>query len=310
MVADGVRTLSASTKAGVNAQVEWFGYRRDMHDVLAFDEGALLGQGGYGRVTLAKDRATGVGYAIKTIPKTRPGMGFGATIKYHNMLRREVDIHSALARFYHVVKLFNVYEDEEAIHLQLELCAGGSLLEHWDSEHGADGFDEEDARVIARQVVQTVAQCHAKYVAFRDIKAENFLYTEQGASGVLKLSDFGLACYQRPSDPPYTDKCGTPSYVAPEVLHRSAGLQADMWSAGVLIYRVLSGRMPFVGESNAELFSAIQSHNPDFTSDPWPRVSQEAVALVSGMLVKDPSRRLTAKRALQSAWLTHHTTHE
>ena len=128
------------------------------------------------------------------------------------------------------------------------------------------------------------------------------MYTQASREGVLKLTDFGLALELKSTDPPYTEKCGTPAFVAPEVLHRSAHLRADEWSAGVLIYRLLAGRIPFQGDNNGALFSAIQSAAPDVTSPPWDGVSQEAKDVVLALLTKDPSSRPTAQAALRMPW--------
>ena len=111
----------------------------------------------------------------------------------------------------------------------------------------------------------------------------------------------------QPGDPPYSTKCGTVAFVAPEVLQRSAGLSADLRSAGVLIYQLLSGTLPFTDSSGealmtSEVFSAIQSKTPSFDGDEWAGVPDEAVDLVRSLLTKDPSARPSARQALQCDW--------
>jgi len=303
-------------KNGDDPNVTWFGYRRDLDEMFDMEatgarfrngKDTLLGKGGYGRVYKAHLRSDPTKeYAIKCIPKTKSSLGYGATLKYQKMLKREVELHQRMSSAFHVVTLFDVFEDSTHIYLQLELCNGGSLLEHWrdmDMET-ADGWSEDDARDISREILQVVAQLHDRNVCFRDVKPDNFLYTTKGPDGILKLSDFGLAIDMKPGDPPYTDKCGTPAFVAPEVLHRSAGKQADVWSAGVLIYRLLSGKLPFsTADGHAKLFSSIQGDKPDFASPEWQEVSEQGRQLAQSLLQKNPSARPTAQEALQSEWM-------
>lgn len=284
------------------------GYRRDLDAQLDVEGGAkgIIGAGGQGVVRLATRRTDGQRFAVKTIKKRLPKMGYSQTLRRLRNIRREVDIQSQLGRSLNVCTLYDAFEDNDAVHLQLELCAGGALFESGDIASGT--FGPDGAKAVARAVLQAIAQCHAHHVAFRDVKPENFLYLSKDAEAPLKLSDFGLAKMQKPSDPPYTTKCGTVAYVAPEVLQRSAGLKADLWSCGVLIYQLLSGRFPFTDKSGEalitrEVFSAIQSKKPSFEGEPWDtQVPEEAIALVRSLLNKDPSARPTAKQALMCEW--------
>lgn len=285
------------------------GYRKDL--LSTFELGPVIGAGGQGVVRVGIEKITKHKFAIKSVPKMpsgfRAGQGYSQKLRRVRNLRREVDIQLLLGRSLNVVTLFDVFEDDESVHLQLELCEGGALYERSDLASGT--FNEDAAIAIARAVLQSVAQCHAHHIAFRDVKPENFMYLRKDdPTSPLKLSDFGMSKFQKPSDAPYKTKCGTVAFVAPEVLQRSAGLAADLWSCGVLLYQLLTGKLPFVDNEGAtrmasEVFSAILSSDPNFTGSPWDDMP-EARELVEALLQKDPSARPSAKDALQSAWLS------
>ncbi|KAJ0981735.1 hypothetical protein J5N97_009990 [Dioscorea zingiberensis] len=136
----------------------------------------------------------------------------------------------------------------------------------------------------------------------QDLKPENFLFVSHKEEALLKTIDFGLSIFFRPGDT-FTDVVGSPYYVAPEVLRKKYGPEADVWSAGVIIYILLSGVPPFWAENEQGIFEQILNGSLDFESDPWPSISVSAKDLVRKMLVRDPKKRLTAHEVLCHPWI-------
>lgn len=139
-------------------------------------------------------------------------------------------------------------------------------------------------------------------VMHRDLKPENFLLLSKDEDSPLKATDFGLSMFFKPGDV-FKDLVGSAYYVAPEVLRRNYGAEADIWSAGVILYILLSGVPPFWGENEQRIFDAILRGHIDFTSDPWPSISSSAKDLVKRMLRADPKERLSAVQVLGHAWM-------
>ncbi|KAK1356655.1 Protein kinase domain-containing protein [Heracleum sosnowskyi] len=136
----------------------------------------------------------------------------------------------------------------------------------------------------------------------RDLKPENILLATKSSSSPIKLADFGLATYIRPGEYLY-GTVGSPFYIAPEVLAGGYNQAADVWSAGVILYILLSGVPPFWGKTKSKIFDAVRAADLRFSSDLWDHISVSAKDLISGMLCVDPSKRLTAKQVLAHSWL-------
>jgi calcium-dependent protein kinase len=136
----------------------------------------------------------------------------------------------------------------------------------------------------------------------RDLKPENFLFVDQKEESFLKTIDFGLSIFFKP-DEKFNDVVGSPYYVAPEILQKKYGPKADVWSAGVIVYILLSGVPPFWAETEQGIFEQVLQGDLDFESDPWPSISEGAKDLVRRMLVRDPKKRLTAYEVLCHPWV-------
>ena len=200
----------------------------------------------------------------------------------------------------HVVTLKSTHEDGDAVHLVMELCAGGELF---DSIVAAGSFSEAKAAAIFRRMVEVVSHCHQLGVMHRDLKPENFLLTEKGAAAELKLTDFGLSVFFKHGER-FRDLVGSPYYVAPEVLRKNYASSADMWSLGVILYILLSGLPPFWGDTEDQIFKMVLRGAIDFTSEPWPRISDAAKDCVRRLLTVDPAARATAAEILQVGWFS------
>ncbi|KOM57187.1 hypothetical protein LR48_Vigan11g021900 [Vigna angularis] len=215
-------------------------------------------------------------------------------------VRREVKILKALSGHQHLVKYHDAFEDANNVYIVMELCEGGELLDRILSRGGK--YSEEDAKVIVLQILSVVAFCHLQGVVHRDLKPENFLFTSRSEDADMKLIDFGLSDFIRP-DERLNDIVGSAYYVAPEVLHRSYSLEADIWSIGVIAYILLCGSRPFWARTESGIFRAVLRADPNFDDLPWPTASAEAKDFVKRLLNKDYRKRMTAVQALSHPWL-------
>ncbi|KAI3425213.1 hypothetical protein D9Q98_008981 [Chlorella vulgaris] len=259
-----------------------------------FTIGRVLGKGAFGVVRLVIEKATGKLYACKSISKAK-------IISREDVddVRREVEILNLVSPHRTVACLKQVYEDRSAVHIIMELCAGGELFERIVKK---GTFTEADAARHFRTMVEMVAHLHFLGVMHRDIKPENFLLTDDTDAADLKACDFGLSDFFKKGQR-FSTLIGSAYYVAPEVLRRNYGPECDIWSLGVVLYILLSGMPPFWGTDEKEIFTSILRGNLDFTTAPWPSISDPAKDLVRGILNFDTQQRATAQDILQHPWL-------
>ncbi|KAL4383892.1 hypothetical protein GQ457_15G001850 [Hibiscus cannabinus] len=256
--------------------------------------GEQLGWGQFGVIRLCSDKLTREVLACKSISKDRL-----VTSDDARSVKLEIEIMTKLSGHPNVVDLKAVYEDVDFVHLVMELCAGGELF-HRLERYGR--FSEADARVLFRHLMQVVLYCHEIGIVHRDLKPENILLATKASSSPIKLADFGLATYIEPGQCLH-GTVGSPFYIAPEVLVGGYNQAADIWSAGVILYILLSGTPPFWGKTKSRIFDAVRAADLQFPSDPWDRISDSAKNLVRGMLNTDPSQRLTALLVLDHSWM-------
>ncbi|RWW22731.1 hypothetical protein GW17_00013053 [Ensete ventricosum] len=215
-------------------------------------------------------------------------------------VRREVRILRSLTGHKNLVQFYDACEDEDNVYIVMELCKGGELLERILSRGGK--YSEEDAKAIIVQILSVVSFCHLQGVVHRDLKPENFLFATKDEKSTLKAIDFGLSDFVKP-DERLNDIVGSAYYVAPEVLHRSYGTEADMWSVGVIAYILLCGSRPFWARTESGIFRAVLKADPTFDEAPWPSLSSEAKDFVKKLLNKDYRKRMTAAQALCHPWV-------
>ncbi|GLT50040.1 hypothetical protein SLA2020_235520 [Shorea laevis] len=256
--------------------------------------GRKLGQGQFGMTFLCVEKATGREYACKSIAKRKL-----LTEEDVEDVRREIQIMHHLAGHPNVISIKEAYEDAMAVHVVMELCSGGELFNRI-IQRGH--YTERKAAEIIRTIVGVVEACHSLGVMHRDLKPENFLFVNQQEDSLLKTIDFGLSIFFNPGER-FTDVVGSPYYVAPEVLRKRYGPEADVWSSGIILYILLSGVPPFWAETEQGIFEQVLNGDLDFDSEPWPRISEGAKDLVRKMLVRDPRRRLTAYEVLCHPWV-------
>ncbi|XP_028761495.1 CDPK-related kinase 7 [Neltuma alba] len=268
-----------------------------------YDIGEEVGRGHFGYTCSAKGKKgslKGQDVAVKVIPKSK--MTTAIAIED---VRREVKMLRALTGHKNLVQFYEAYEDDDNVYMVMELCKGGELLDRILSRGGK--YSEEDAKVVMIQILSVVAFCHLQGVVHRDLKPENFLFTskDENLNSTLKAIDFGLSDYVKP-DERLNDIVGSAYYVAPEVLHRSYGTEADMWSIGVIAYILLCGSRPFWARTESGIFRTVLKADPSFDEAPWPSLSVDAVDFVKRLLNKDYRKRLTAAQALCHPWLANH----
>ncbi|KAL8096361.1 serine/threonine-protein kinase PEPKR2 [Apium graveolens] len=250
--------------------------------------GATIGKGKFGSVWLCRSKVTEEDFACKTL------------VKGEETVHREVEIMQHLSGHSGVVTLKAVYEDSESFHLVMELCSGGRLIDQMKKQ---GRYSEHQAANIFKDLMVVIKYCHEMGVVHRDIKPENILLTN---SGKMKLADFGLAM-RITSDQSLNGLAGSPAYVAPEVLLGNYSEKVDVWSAGVLLYALLAGVLPFKGDSLKDVFEAIKTVKLDFQAGIWEHVSKPARDLLERILTRDASARITADEVLTHPWILFYT---
>ncbi|XP_051114704.1 calcium-dependent protein kinase 26-like [Andrographis paniculata] len=265
--------------------------------------GDQLGWGRFGIIRECSDKLTGEVLACKSISKERL-----VTEEDVRSVKREIEILTKLSGHENVVDLKAVYEDEDYVHLLMELCAGGELF-HWIEKRGR--LSEQEAHIIFKQLMEVIMYCHDKGIVHRDLKPENILLVSKASISPIKLADFGLATHVEPGQM-LKGTVGSPFYIAPEVLAGNYDQAADVWSAGVILYIMLSGIPPFWGKTKSAIFDAVRAANLCFHSDLWSCISESAKDLIAGMLSFDRSKRLTATQVLAHPWTrdTEHSSQE
>ncbi|KAJ4795534.1 Calcium-dependent protein kinase [Rhynchospora pubera] len=256
--------------------------------------GKKLGQGQFGTTYLCTGKSDGAEYACKSIPKRK----LLCREDYEDVWR-EIQIMHHLSEHPNVVRIKGAYEDALFVHIVMELCAGGELFDRIIQK---GHYTERAAAQLLKTIVSVVEACHSLGVMHRDLKPENFLFASTAEEAALKATDFGLSIFYKPGDK-FSDVVGSPYYVAPEVLLKCYGPESDVWSAGVILYILLSGVPPFWAETEAGIFKQILKGKLDFESEPWPLISDSAKDLVRKMLERDPRSRLKAHEVLSHPWI-------
>ncbi|XP_031229728.1 serine/threonine-protein kinase DCLK1 isoform X1 [Mastomys coucha] len=255
--------------------------------------GRTIGDGNFAVVKECIERSTAREYALKIIKKSK------CRGKEH-MIQNEVSI---LRRVKHpnIVLLIEEMDVPTELYLVMELVKGGDLF---DAITSTSKYTERDASGMLYNLASAIKYLHSLNIVHRDIKPENLLvYEHQDGSKSLKLGDFGLATIV---DGPLYTVCGTPTYVAPEIIAETGyGLKVDIWAAGVITYILLCGFPPFRGSGDDQevLFDQILMGQVDFPSPYWDNVSDSAKELINMMLLVNVDQRFTAVQVLEHPWV-------
>eukprot|EP00063_Salmo_salar_P058706 XP_014033541.1 PREDICTED: 3-phosphoinositide-dependent protein kinase B-like [Salmo salar] len=258
-----------------------------------YDIGRVVGDGNFAVVHECHRRDNGEAFAVKIVEHSK-------LIGREHMMQNELSLLGSLSHP-RVVRLFTHHHTHTHSYLVMEMVAGGDLFE---AIAVRGKFPEEEAGLMVCDVSEALRYIHSKTIVHRDLKPENLL-VECSSHGVsrLKLGDFGLAMVV--TEPIFT-VCGTPTYVAPEILSETGyGLPVDLWALGVILYVLLCGFPPFRSRDRdqGELFQMIREAHLTFLSPYWDDISDGARGLVRALLQVDPTERLTAVQTLMHPWI-------
>ncbi|XP_028395670.1 serine/threonine-protein kinase DCLK1-like [Dendronephthya gigantea] len=263
---------------------------------LIYSVGEKIGDGNFAVVRIGTNKETKQKHALKIIDRKK-------IVGKENMLKDEIRIMKACSHG-NIVKLYDTIDTEFDVYLVMELITGGDLF---DEISNAVKFEEPIASSFAQDIANALEYLHKQNIVHRDLKPENLLvHISSNGKKHLKLADFGLAVEVRV---PLFTVCGTPTYVAPEILEETGyGLKVDVWAAGVIIYIMLCGFPPFrsPNKDQDELFDLIIAGDYEFLPPYWDDVSQDAKDLVSKLLVIDTKQRFTAQEILNHHWIQDH----
>uniref|UniRef100_A0A3B4YUE4 non-specific serine/threonine protein kinase n=1 Tax=Seriola lalandi dorsalis TaxID=1841481 RepID=A0A3B4YUE4_SERLL len=249
-----------------------------------YEIGEELGSGQFAIVKRCKEKSTGAEYAAKFIKK-RQSRASRRGVRREE-IEREVGILQELQHT-NVVALHDVYENRTDVVLILELVSGGELFDFLAQK---ESLSEEEATQFIKQVLDGVQYLHSKRIAHFDLKPENIMLLDRNVPlPRIKLIDFGLA-HKIEAGADFKNIFGTPEFVAPEIVnYEQLGLEADMWSIGVITYILLSGASPFLGDTKQETLGNISAMNYEFDEEFFSNTSELAKSFIKQLLEKDTS---------------------
>lgn len=284
-------------KSGRNVQhtrsyIPWV-WRREFRD--AYRLGQVLGEGSSGVVYDAtSSEPPHQSYAVKIIQRRR--MSAAAMKHFSDEVQILLDL-----RHDHVIRLHELYKTRDCLYVVLEKLNGGDLF---DRICEVETYTEMDARNVCRTVFQAVAYCHGQNVAHRDLKPENLLLVSRDVDSRVKVADFGYA-KRVPRPASLTTRCGTFSYMAPEIVNAIPhDERVDNWSLGVIMFTLLGGYNPFLEDTNHLTLQNIRQGYYQFDPEYWDGISPDAKKLLKGLLTRDPDKRTTVRDALGHPWMT------
>lgn len=254
----------------------------------------VLGTGAFSTVREGHHKATGnQSFAIKCVNRKK------LSEEDESALLDEVSILQEM-KHAHIIRLFDFFVEQSTYYLVMERMSGGELF---DRIVAKAYYNEKEARDVCKILLEAVGHCHQNNVAHRDLKPENLLLLSEDDDSAVKIADFGFA--KKVAAPQsLTTQCGTPGYVAPEILEGIPyDTRADMWSVGVILYILLGGYPPFIENNQRDLFRKIRRGEYEFHEEYWGTVSNEAKNLIASLLTVDCAKRLDAAQALQNVWI-------
>ena len=252
-----------------------------------------IGKGNYASVYLAQDLETRKEFAVKIIHKEemqKKSRGIDAVISEIEIMRKLN--HPGL------VALHRIYENDEFVYLILDFAEGGDLFHRIQKK---EKLSEAIAANLITNLLEGLRYLHSLNIVHRDIKPQNILLLSNEVDFDLKICDFGLACLEGNDQ---ALRCGSPGYMAPEILNkRSYNTKVDIFSAGIILYIILSGRAPFYGTNSNEILVKNKECRLQFHGRCWGQVSQEGIDFLLKLTDPDPNSRFSAEQALRHPWL-------
>ncbi len=254
----------------------------------------VIGKGKFGVVNLGIHKKTGQQVAIKILNKENI-----KTLEDKELVRIEIGI-LKLCHHPNIVRLLDHLENNDYIYIVTEYIEGGTLRQYFKKKKF--NFSERQATNIMSQIASGVKYLHQYGIVHRDLKPDNIMITQQNDYGVIKIMDFGLSKIVSPNER-MVDGYGTLSYVAPEVLLRTPyNKEVDIWSMGVILYYMLSGRLPFRGRREQEVAEKIVYDPLEFDEDDWETRSQRVQDLITLCLEKKKEDRITIDEFINHPW--------
>ncbi|XP_068647070.1 CBL-interacting serine/threonine-protein kinase 6-like [Aristolochia californica] len=254
-----------------------------------YELGRLLGHGTFAKVYHARNLVTGKSVAMKVVAKEKV-----IKVGMMDQVQREISV-MKMVNHQNIVELHEVMASKSKIYFAMELVRGGELF----SKVARGRLREDVARCYFQQLISAVDFCHSRGVYHRDLKPENLLLDEEGN---LKVTDFGLSALSvhLRHDGLLHTTCGTPAYVAPEVIGKKGydGAKADLWSCGVILFVLLAGFLPFQDDNIVAMYKKI--YRGDFKCPPW--FSPESRRLVTKLLDPNPNTRITISKLMETPW--------
>lgn len=253
-----------------------------------------LGTGAFSTVREGYHRSnSSVSYAVKCVNRKKLSEEDEAALLDEVAILMEM-------KHIHIIRLYDFFTEPSTYYLVMEQMSGGELF---DRIVAKAYYNEKEARDTCKILLEAVGYMHQNHVAHRDLKPENLLLLSKEDDSTVKIADFGFAkkVYEESS---LTTQCGTPGYVAPEILEGTPyDERADNWSVGVILYILLGGYPPFIESTQRDLFRKIRRGEYEFHEEYWGTVSAEAKDLISSLLTVEPRARLDAPAALQNSWI-------
>lgn len=248
-----------------------------------------IGEGTFGKVLKVIHKDTNAPRALKRILLSQ-------SINIQQLLS-EVNLLTIMDHP-NIVRIFEVIQEPKTINIIMELCTGGELFTRIQSlEH----FSEQNAKTYMTDIISAVKYCHDNNIVHRDLKPENILFESLKDSARLKLIDFGTSKYFKPKER-LKGFAGSVYYVAPEVIQDNYNEKCDIWSLGVILFIMLSGNPPFVGNDDIHTLRLVQEQEPNFEGKIWESISPACKTLLLKMLLKNPEHRYSITEVIAHEW--------
>ena len=295
--ASGSSSAARAAKRAAMAQPTLKNVRK-VQDI--YDMKSVLGTGGYAVVWSAVHKVTKEEYAIKVMKATASANPKDDEVTIDE-IRNEIEVMKKLEHP-NIIYIKEYFVQSGKFYIVMSCLRGGELL---DALLDLGNYTEEDAKRIAKQLLDALSYMHLNNVTHRDLKLENLLLARPNDISSVVIADFGLARNSINARQVFSTQCGTPSYVAPEILLGKPYTPAvDVWSIGVILYTLLIGSFPFAHDDQQSLFRMICGGKLDDTQPEWAQISDDVKDLLKGLLDVNPLTRLTAADALNHTWFT------
>eukprot|EP00917_Polyrhabdina_sp_WS-2016_P013944 GHVP01030423.1.p1 GENE.GHVP01030423.1~~GHVP01030423.1.p1 ORF type:complete len:576 (-),score=114.00 GHVP01030423.1:4157-5884(-) len=266
--------------------------QKKITDLFAFNK--HLGSGSFGAAHLVTEVASRLQRVCKTISRKNaqlPAEQIEAEIQFMKALDHP-----------NIIRIYEVYEDRSNIYIIMEPCSGGELRDIIvESQKAKVHLSERIVAQLMRYLIGALKYIHERNIAHKDLKPENIMFHTAGRKESLKVIDFGVAEMFDQSENISRNAAGTALYMAPEVFDRKFGLKCDLWSTGVILYLLLTGKYPFQARSLTEIQKKVQTTVPNYRKD-CSHLSVECIDLLRQLLTINPKHRPTAEEALKHLW--------